>query len=70
MNLLPLLPDDVPEPIDESIECLDLLHQIDEDDDTTVSSWEADFLDTVFKQSFPLTKAQIAIADRMIDQYL
>lgn len=59
-----------PAPETDSQECLRLLRQLDADEDVTVTEWEADFLDSVFKQTYPLTAKQIVIADRMIDQYL
>ncbi len=54
----------------DSQECLRLLHEIDEDMGIIVTSWEADFLESIFTQNFPLTQKQIDIADRMIDIYL
>lgn len=54
----------------DSEECLRLLRLIDADEDVEVTYWETEFLETVLTQTFPLTEKQIAIADRMINQYL
>lgn len=65
---------DFPDPteieyINESQECINLLREIDAYENVTVTAWEAEFLDTVFKQTFPLTPKQIVIADKIIDTY-
>lgn len=56
-------------PETETQECLRLLHEIDADEDITVTSWEAEWLSSVFQQTHPFTARQIAMADILIDKY-
>jgi len=51
-------------------ELVQSLKEIDERDDIDVTSWEADFLDTVINQWPPLSSKQRDVACLMIDQYL
>jgi hypothetical protein len=53
----------------DSDECLRLLHIIDEHPEIDVTPWEAEFLDSIFRQTYPLTDRQISVANRIINTY-
>lgn len=53
----------------ESDKALELLRKIDEGS-KDVSEWEANFLESVFNQEFPLTSKQLEVADSMINKHL
>lgn len=51
-------------------ELREALHEIDESDDINVTSWEAEFIESVAFQSFNLSLKQRATIEKMIERYL
>ncbi len=50
-------------------EMLKALKAIDKAEEVEVNAWEADFMEGVLTQSFPLKGGQITIAEKIIDKY-
>jgi len=51
---------------------MDMLHDVDEDDDVDVTSWEAEFIDSIFKQYDKygrLTEKQRAKVLEIVEEY-
>ena len=50
-------------------ELIDLLVELDENDDISVTSWEASFIDNIFKNQNALTEKQRDKIEELLDKY-